>query len=154
QIPGSLADLLGANDKVRKSDVAALLSDARKHLGRRRSLESLKDIDLALAGIFRKLEPDTRQQPQAKLRAMPLCVLPAYSPAGIGVRVGKEPRTGQLKVISPIKDGPAYLAKVFAKDIITSIMSEVAEGDKIVQHTLMPEEFSVTEIEEFLLGKP
>src|SRR5262249_17229340 len=59
-----------------------------------------------------------------------------------------------LQVISPIKDGPAYLAKVFAKDIITSIMSEVAEGDKIVQHTLMPEEFSVTEIEEFLLGKP
>jgi carboxyl-terminal processing protease len=43
---------------------------------------------------------------------------------------------------------------VFAKDIITSIMSEVAEGDKVVQHTLMPEEFSITEIEEFLLGKP
>ena len=154
EIPGSLANRLGANDIVRKSDVATLLSDARKHLGRRRSLESLKDIDHALEGIFRKLEPGTRQQPQEKLRAMPLCVLLAYSPAGIGVRLGKEPRTGQLQVISPIKDGPAYLAKVFAKDIVTSIMSEVAEGDKIVQHTLIPKKSSVTEIEQFLLGKP
>jgi carboxyl-terminal processing protease len=154
EIPGSLADRLGANDKVRKSDVAALLSDARKHLGRRRSLESLKDTDLALASIFRNLEPDTRQQPQKELRATPWCVLLAYSPTGIGVRLVNEPRTGQLQVVTTIKDGPAYQAKVFAKDGVTAIMSEDAEGDSIVRRTLSSEDFSVAKAEEFLLGKP
>jgi C-terminal processing protease CtpA/Prc len=154
EIPGSLADRLGAKGIVRKSDFATLLSDARKHLGRRRSLESLKDIDLALENIFRKLEPDTRQQPQENLRAMPLCVLPAYSPTGIGVRLGKEPRMAQLQVVTTIKDGPAYQAKVFAKDVVTSIMSEDAEEDSIVRRTLSSEDFSVAKAEEFLLGKP
>src|SRR5262249_60742122 len=48
---------------------------------------------------------------------------------GIGVQIRNNPKSEMLQVVTPIKDSPAYKAKIFKDDIITKIIREVdSEG--------------------------
>lgn len=90
-------------EKVRRlkdEDLEKLLADARAHLGKRKCLEECRDIDLALAGIFSKLEPGYEHAPQKELRerVWGICGHCAH----IGIETSKDVPRGLLRVVTPI----------------------------------------------------
>ena len=94
----------------------------------RKALADLKDIDFALKGIFDRLEPQAKQLPQREARDEPTSILHVYVPTGVGVQLRREPRTGLPQVVTPMKDGPAYRARVQSGDLITRITWNTAPG--------------------------
>ncbi len=48
--------------------------------------------------------------------------------SGIGVQIRKNNTKDVLQVVTPIKGSPAYKAKIYANDLITTIIREV-DGD-------------------------
>jgi C-terminal peptidase prc len=152
-VPARLAGELARETTTKAADLRRLLEDARRRLGKRPPLDDLKDIDLALAGIFRRLEPGAIQRPQKELRSW-INVLPLYVPAGIGVQLRKDRRTASVVVVTPVKDGPAYRAKVLAGDLILSFDYEQFHVDRMVRHTVRTRDRSLAEVEAALRGRP
>ncbi len=142
--------------KMKETDLIALLTDARQGLGNRPELADLRDVDLALAAIFSRLEPGTVQEPQRESRERPLCVLYDWYPTGIGIHLRKDRSTGALRVVTPIKDGPAYKADLRAGDLIVRITRETEAGGEPL---LWPQRFATADLsleqaEKLLHGKP
>ena len=152
--PNGLAERLRKVRGMKGEDLTVLVSDARKHLGKRKELEDLKDIDTALEGIFARLEPETRQPPQRECRNRFRCILRHYWPTGIGMQIRKSARSHWLEVVTPIKDGPAYQAGVMTGDIITQIAYEDVRGDRVTVHVVCTWDLSIAGAEDKLLGKP
>jgi carboxyl-terminal processing protease len=154
QVPGPLMRRLEKAKGMQEKELAVLIADARKQLGKRRALEDLKDIDHALEGIFARLEPETRQSPQRELRDRFRDVIPGYLPAGIGIRMRKIAHGDWLEVLTPVKDGPAYKAGVLAGDVITRIAHEEGAANDATLPVVSTSGLSVADAEKFLRGRP
>lgn len=120
-IPKAIACRLTGAGLRTTTECKALLRDARRRLGTRKELEQWRDIDFALEGIFLRLEPDVEQIPQREIRQRPTCIDPAYLSAGVGLHLRKDPATGLVEVVTPVKDGPAYRAGIRAGEILLAI---------------------------------
>jgi carboxyl-terminal processing protease len=126
-VPPSVVSRLERINRWTKAEMRKLLAEARAHLGKRRYLENLRDIDLALAGIFSKLELGVEHAPASELRERFQCIQWAYIPLGVGVETVLDDPSGLLRVVTPLRDSPAHLAGVRAGDLITSL-SELDKG--------------------------
>src|SRR5262249_44893583 len=74
---------------------------------------------------------------------------------GIGVRLGYDAATGRVRVVTPIKDGPAHQAGIQAGDVITHIIRHVSPSDQLLDQpqVLATEGFSLPEMERALRGR-
>src|SRR5262249_48745530 len=64
--PPELKRLLDGVKSMGRRELRALLIDVRLQLGRRAELDDYRDVDIALEGIFRYLDPGVRQEPVAE----------------------------------------------------------------------------------------
>jgi carboxyl-terminal processing protease len=117
KLPPSVAYRLETIQTLNKAELTKLLTDARTHLGKRRYLDDLGDIDFALAGIFSKLEPGYQHPPQRAL-AFKFC-LGGSRPVPIGLETVSDAASGVLRVVTPLRGTPAHLAGIRAGDRIT-----------------------------------
>jgi C-terminal peptidase prc len=129
KIPAQIGRRLTRIKGMARTDRLALLMDVRVQLGPCQALEKCRDIDLALEGIFRQLEPDAKQIPQLEARDRLTCICVVEHYTGVGLRLEKDAGTRLLRVVTPIKDGPAYKAGLRAGDLITRI-SRLKGGDE------------------------
>ncbi len=153
RLPEEIVKRLDGAKDLKREDLKALLLDARTQLGRRKELDELKDIDLALAAIFRKIEPDAIQTPQSEARDRPICILRERE-AGIGVELRRDRDTQMLRVATTIKDGPAYKAGVYTGDLITAITATPHSGPGAVIRTVSTKGLLPDAAEEVLMGEP
>jgi C-terminal peptidase prc len=104
-----------------EAGLTALARDARLALGVREDLYWSTDLNVALGGMLRDLDPYTTYiDPDAHRRAVPA----RATFTGLGIRQGKDDATGHLLVVTPIYDSPAYKAGLQAGDLITEIIRE------------------------------
>ena len=103
---------------LRREQRLELLIDARLAIGAREDLDNLKDLTITLNRMLRRLDPYTTYTDPDNVPQL-MCGRIEFT--GIGVRLEKDPASGQVRVVSPIKGGPAYKAKVIAGDLITTI---------------------------------
>jgi C-terminal peptidase prc len=158
KIPRSIARQLTKIKLWKKKDRKRLLQEVRKQLGKRKSLEHCKDIDLALAGIFSRLEPDCEQLPQQEARDRPLCIYrhSLWLPTGIGLEIHRAASQEMVEVVTPIKDGPAYRAGLRAGDTIVNITRELYDpGKKLPRREVISTKgLSLDRVRGVLRGEP
>jgi C-terminal peptidase prc len=133
-----------------KDGLRDLLRDARQYLGKRAELSEFRDMGLSLEGIFEHLEPGTKLQP---LREEGRFCQFGQQNCDLGIEVCKDERSGFLRVVTPIKDSPAYKAGIRAGDVITRIIPE-NETDDNAPRSVSMKGLSIEEANESLRGKP
>jgi C-terminal processing protease CtpA/Prc len=134
-MPDEIGKRLDQLEKAKAEQVVPLLHDARAFLGSRSELAERKDFEICLAAIFAKLEPGARPEerssyiPPEKVLRLHLGG-PRGKLVGIGLEVEVDSATGNLRVVTPIFDGPAYNAGIRAGDIITQIRVDTDRDGK------------------------
>lgn len=125
-LPSDIKDKLDNAKSMKDVDLLKLLAEARQHLGSREDLADGKDITNSLHGMLHKLDkhtdyidPDTVKNMERDIRGY------FY---GIGVQIRKNNTKDMLQVVTPIRGSPAYRGKIYADDIITTIIREVDEN--------------------------
>ncbi len=103
-----------------------LLIDARLGLGQLDDLKVNRDLTITLQRTFARLDPYTTYTPPERVRPLGCDCIRLH---GIGAQLGKDPRTGRLLIVTPVKGGPAYKAGLYADDEITAITREVRVSD-------------------------
>jgi C-terminal peptidase prc len=124
-VPSALRDRLGGAKTMTEAELLRVLSDARKHLGKREDLASGKDITYSLHPMLEKLDRHTDYIDPETLRRIEVDIQGNFS--GIGVQIRKNNSKDALQVVTPIKDSPAYKAGIYAGDLITKIIRPVNE---------------------------
>jgi carboxyl-terminal processing protease len=155
-LPADLNSWLGKVRGMPQARLRALLADIRGRLGDRPELAEMRDVGIAIAGIIRRLEPESGDGPawQPPDTAI-ICY--RYSPVGIGVKL--RPRSsGQFpEVMTPILDSPAYKAGIKAGDAIAKITCETDRdrvGQPLQEPLVIPTAgLSAAEVAEQLRGK-
>jgi C-terminal peptidase prc len=134
KMPSAIKDKLDgiaqqeSGKSLKDDELVSVLSETRKLLGKREDLASGKDITYALHSMLGKLDkhsdyidPDTLRQLDNDIRG---------HFTGIGVQIRKNNIKDMLQVVTPLRGSPAYKAKIFANDIITTIIREVDSDGK------------------------
>src|SRR5262249_30411770 len=122
-LPSSVKEKLDNAKNLQKTDLLALLTEARQHLGKREDLAGGKDVTLSLHPMMAKLDRHSDYIDPETVQKAIIDIQGKFS--GIGVQIRKNNTRDQLQVITPIKGSPAYNAKIYAGDIITHIVREV-----------------------------
>ena len=122
RMPPRLAQRLEKIKGMKDAELKKLLADARTHLGPRRYLDNHTDYELAVLAIFIRLEG--AEPPDFEARPFRFNCWPGSS-AQIGVETRVDRRTGCLRVVTPIKDGPAHKAGVLTGDLILGMSCEL-----------------------------
>lgn len=154
KIPSAISDKLADPKGLKEVDLVAVLTDARKQLGKREDLSGGKDITAALNSMLEKLDRHTGYIDPETARKFNDDTRGEFS--GIGVQIRKNNVRDQLQVVTPIINSPAYKAKIYANDIITNIIREVdSEGNPLAQPEVIPTKGMTTEeAVKKILGKP
>lgn len=131
KVPADLNDKLGSAKGMSKKELRGLLVEARQQLGKREDLDGQKDIDIALQRMIGNLkDPYSVFIDPATLEQFKKGTEGKF--VGIGVSIRKDPATGHLLVITPLKGSPAYKGGLRAGDLITTVTLEVdREGKKL-----------------------
>jgi carboxyl-terminal processing protease len=120
RIPADVEKRLKIIATLGKEQRRHLLTDARLALGQRDDLKGNKDLTITLERLFRRLDPYTTYTPPERI---PLgCQFVAIE--GIGAQFARDPRTGELLIVTPIRGGPAHRAGLYAGDVITAVTRE------------------------------
>jgi C-terminal peptidase prc len=154
KLPSTIKDRVDKTKGMKEADLTTLLKEARQHLGKREDLDEGNDITLSLHSMLGKLDKHT-DYIDPKL-------IPRFDPdikghfSGIGVQIRKNNIRDQLEVVTPILGSPAYKAKMFAKDIITTIIREVdSNGKKLKEpEVLQTKGMSTEDAVKKILGTP
>jgi carboxyl-terminal processing protease len=136
-LPSAIKDRLADVKTMSEGDLLKLLTDARKHLGKREDLDAGKDITFSLHPMLGKLDRHTDYIDPETLERMRIEIQGHFS--GIGVQIRKNNIKDALQVVTPIKDSPAYKAGLWAGDLITKIIRPVDNKGKPLDP---PEELS------------
>lgn len=97
-----------------------LLAEARVALGNRKELVAPRDVDVGLQAIFCRLDPHTTLLNADAMTRLSL-LQNGGSVGELGLLVRRQPRTETAEVVTPYKDGPAYMAGIRAGDTITGV---------------------------------
>jgi C-terminal peptidase prc len=137
KLPTKIKDRLDNAKTLQKADLLRLLTDARQHLGKREDLAEGKDITLSLHPMLGKLDKHTDYIDPETLKRDEVHITGHFS--GIGVQIKKNNTKDMLQVVTPIMGSPAYKAKMYANDIITTIVREVdSDGKPLAKPEVIP----------------
>jgi C-terminal peptidase prc len=129
--PPSITERLDNAKTLTPAAMNKLLMEARRHLGKREDLDNGKDITLTLESLLSKLDRHTGYIDPETLEKERGLIFGNFS--GIGVQIRKNNTKDMLQVVTPIMGSPAYKAKMYAGDIITTIIREVDSKGKPLQ---------------------
>ncbi len=130
--------------KMKEADLLELLAAARKHLGKREDLSGGKDITYSLHAMLSKLDKHTDYIDPETLRQLDNDIRGHFS--GIGVQIRKNNTKDVLQVVTPIRGSPAYKAKIYANDLVTTIIREVdGDGKRLEPREVIPTKGLTTE---------
>lgn len=102
--------------------LAEVMLLVRKHYVEDRDYTNM--VDGALSGMLQSLDEHSHYMPPAQLQELQESTSGQYG--GIGLLIGQ--RDGQLVVIAPIEDTPAYRAGLMAQDAVIKIDGESTAG--------------------------
>jgi carboxyl-terminal processing protease len=144
KVPSAIVERLDKTKGMKEKDLTDLLIAARRHLGKREDLADGNDITVSLHAMLGKLDKHTDYIDPKLLAKFDPDIKGHFS--GIGVQIKKNNTRDQLEVVTPILGSPAYKAKMFAKDIITTIVREVdSDGKKLDKPEVLPTKGMSTE---------
>ncbi len=123
KLPTAIKERLDNAKGMKEVDLIKVLTEARLHLGKREDLAEGNDITLSLHALLGKLDKHTDYIDPKLVERSKIEMGGQFS--GIGVQIRKNNTRDQLQVVTPIFNSPAYKAKMFANDIITTIIREV-----------------------------
>ncbi len=154
-VPADLAERL---EKVKElkiggNEVGSLLIDARKRLGRREGFESPKDAELSLKRLMPRLDKNSEYLDAESVRQRK-SEFSGYT--GVGMQIRRDSARDLIRVITPLKDSPAYKTGVKAGDWIVQIIREVdSDGAPLDKPEVIPGVgLSTDEAVKKILGKP
>ncbi len=127
-IPQKVKDEMAKAKSMKEVDLMRLLADARKSLGSREDLADGKDVTYSLHSMMGKLDRHTDYIDPETVRRMEIDTTAEFT--GIGVLIRTNETKNMLQVVSPIRNSPAYKAKIYTGDIITHIVREVDANGK------------------------
>jgi carboxyl-terminal processing protease len=119
KVPLAIARQLGGAGKLNDRQARSLLGSARTALGKRKDLQDMTHLTATIEGMLRRHDPETIYTPPEKTRPF-ICEL-RIPFSGVGVQLGKDAASGRLRIVTPIKDGPAHQAGLYAGDRILAI---------------------------------
>lgn len=144
KMPSAIKDKLENVKNMKEPDLIKLLTAARQHLGKREDLSNGKDITYSLHSMLGKLDKHTDYVDPETIRQLDNDIRGHFS--GIGVQIRKNNTKDMLQVVTPIRGSPAYKAKIYANDIITTIIREVdGDGKKLEKPEVIPTKGMTTE---------
>ncbi|MFO0807045.1 MAG: S41 family peptidase [Gemmataceae bacterium] len=152
-IPTEIKEKLDKVKDARSRELKDLLTEVRVQLGKREDLANKKDVDIAMMMMMANLDPyttyiDKEQKDKAEMEFKGRFY-------GIGIQIRRSSEKNALLVVSPIKDSPAYKAKLMAGDLITEI---VTDKDDKGRELPSPQKFSTQDMKtetavKHILGK-
>jgi len=153
-LPSNLKERLEKAKGLSEVDLQKLVADARLHLGKREDLANGKDITFSLHPMLAKLDRHTDYYDREMVTRLLQDVQGNFS--GIGVQIRKSESRDMLQVVTPIKGSPAYKAKMYAGDLITTIIREVdSEGNPLpTPETITTKGMTTEEAVKKILGRP
>ncbi len=128
KMPSAIKDKLDDVKGMKEAELLKVLAEARKQLGKREDLANGKDITHSLHAMLGKLDKHTDYIDPETLTRWQQDITGQFS--GIGVQIRKNNTKDMLQVVTPIRGSPAYKAKIYANDIITTIIREVDNKGK------------------------
>jgi C-terminal peptidase prc len=154
KMPSSISEKLDDIKDLKEAALFKILADARSQLGKREDLVKGKDVTAALNAMLEHLDRHTGYVDPDSTRILEQTTKGSFS--GIGVQIRKNNIRDQLQVVTPIWGSPAYKAKIYADDIITTIIREVDnEGKKLEAPEVIPTKGMTTEqAVQKIIGKP
>jgi C-terminal peptidase prc len=137
KLPSGIKMKLDNAKDLKEADLLKLLVAARTHLGKREDLADGGDVTQALQAMLSKIDRHAGYYDPATVARMKIDLGGRFT--GIGVQIQKSELKDALRVVTPIKDSPAYKAGIQTNDLITTIVREVdSEGKPLA----MPEVLS------------
>jgi C-terminal peptidase prc len=154
KLPEDIEARLKKAKDLKESDLVVLLADMRVALGQREDLDKHKDLDYTLQEMTRKLDPYTTYIDPETVDRFRTDVQGVFT--GIGIQIRKDAATDMLLVVTPIRNSPAYKAKLFTGDLITKIVREVdSKGNPLPQPEEIPTKgLALSDAVKKILGKP
>jgi carboxyl-terminal processing protease len=150
-----LKDKLAGIKNMSNRELQSLLAEARRQLGQREDLDDHKDIDIALQRMLSKLDPYSTYIGPADKARFEIDLKAEYT--GIGAQIRKDPVTDWVRIVTPLRGGPAYNSgKIQADDLIVKIIrDEDSEGKPITdtkEKEIDTKDLTLTEVVKRLLG--
>jgi carboxyl-terminal processing protease len=115
-LPDALDKRLAKVRDLNEAGRLLLFRDALAPLDRRRELKADALADQVMGAVLARFDRYARWN-----QALPFDDGVSDPPGGIGVELVQDARTGCARVVTPIKDGPAYKAGLRADDLITHV---------------------------------
>lgn len=144
KIPTPIKDRLDNIKAAKEADLIKILTEVRQHLGKREDLAQGKDVTAALHSMMAKLDKHTGYIDPETLISLQRDIQGHFS--GIGVQIRKNNTKDMLQVVTPIINSPAYKAKIYANDMITTIIRDVdSNGKALAEPEVIPTKGMTTE---------
>jgi C-terminal peptidase prc len=123
KIPAEFESRIADAKNLREKDLKTLLTDVREKLGKRDDLDKGKDITNTLNPMLGHLDKHTDYISPEILEQMIISTSGQFF--GIGALIRVNTNKDMLQIVTPIMGSPAYRAKLYAGDIVTTIIREV-----------------------------
>jgi C-terminal processing protease CtpA/Prc len=168
KIPAAIKERMAEAEKLPESDLTKLVADARQQLGKREDLDEHKDLNASLLHMMSHTDPYTTYIDPETVAQFQRETQQNFS--GIGVQIRPDSATGMLKVVSPIRNSPAYGVKpsngseaaqkddpgLHADDIITTIVRETDDdGERLDKpEVISTKDLPINTAVKKIIGKP
>src|SRR5262249_19521577 len=130
KVPTEFNDRLGRAKKLRELELLRLLTDVREALGKREDLAKGKDVTYTLNPMLAHLDKHTDYISPEYLEQLKIDTRGEFF--GIGAHIRLNTTRDMLQIVTPIMGSPAYKAKLYAGDIVTTIIREVdSDGNSL-----------------------
>src|SRR5262249_43633531 len=131
KIPPDLEPRVAQAKELKDRDLRTLLADVRQRLGRREDLAKEKDVTLTLNAMLGHLDKHTDYISKEALDLLRQTTTGEFY--GIGAHIRMNTNKDMLQIVTPILGSPAYKAKLYAGDIITTIIREVDSNGEALE---------------------